>query len=309
MISIFTAYKNGIALVWKDKKMLFLVYGINFIFSYILALPVSMMLSNALAKTTAADKMLESFDYALYTSIMDGFGKGFSLSRVLITMGLFYLILNVFLSGGILAAFIKNQEFKLSEFLSDCVLYFKRFIKLFLISIVFLITAALIFMSLSKLFGYFTEGAATEHLSLILFIVRILILMVMLAFISMLFDYAKIMTVANDYHKMMETVKVAMMFIMMSLIKTVSLYTLYLFTAILILATYWVIESAFNVSSGFMVLIFFIWTQIYIIFKLWVRLSFFAGQYSFYLYSNTAMPGMSKAMLDEAVENYERRSE
>jgi hypothetical protein len=36
-------------------------------------------------------------------------------------------------------------------------------------------------------------------------------------------------------------------------------------------------------------------------------MSFFAGQYSFYHFSNTAMPGMTKNMLDAAVDNYEKR--
>jgi len=307
MISIFTAYKNGLAITWMEKKLLFLVYGLNFVFAYILAMPVSMMLSKALSKTTAADKLLQSFDYALYTSIMDGFGKGFSLSRVLITIGLFYLILNIFLSGGILSVFIKGQKFNLTGFLSDCVLYFKRFMKLFLISFMFLIGAALVYMLITKLFGYFTKDSATEHLPLFLFMIRVVILIAMLAFISMLFDYAKIMTVANDYHKMIETVKLAMMFIMMSFIKTVSLFKLYLFSTLLILALYWLIEGALHVSSGLMVLVFFIWTQLYMILKLWIRLSFYAGQYNFYLHSNTAMPGMSKEMLDEAVTAYENR--
>ena len=131
----------------------------------------------------------------------------------------------------------------------------------------------------------------------------------MLAFINMLFDYAKIMTVVYDYHKMIETVKLALMFIMMSLIKTAGLYMLYLFTAVSVFLLYWVVESALQVSSGFMVLMFFVLTQIYMLLKLWVRLGFFAGQYSFYFHSNTAMPGMSKAMLDESVANYELRNQ
>ena len=305
MINIFSAYKNGLVTVWKEKKLLFWVYGFNLIFAYVLAMPISMMLSRALAKTTAAEKMLESFDYAIYSSIMEGFGQGISLGRLLISIGLFYMILNIFLSGGILSALIKGQKLNITEFLSECVLYFNRFLKLFLISLVLLLMVFLLNMLLSRLFGYFTEEAATEHLSIILFMTRVIILVIVLAFINLLFDYAKIMTVVYDYHKMMETVKLALMFIMMSLIKTVGLYKLYLFTAVGIFLLYWVVESALQVSSGFMVLVFFIWTQIYMILKLWVRLGFFAGQYSFYYHSNTAMPGMSKAMLDEAVANYE----
>ena len=239
MISIFTAYKNGLGMVWKGKKLLFLVYGFNFIFAYVLAMPVSMMLSNSLAKSTAAEKMLESFDYTIFTSILDGFGRGISLSRLLISMGLFYMILNIFISGGILSALIKGQKLSLTEFLADCVCYFYRFLKLFLISLILLFTVFLLNILLSQLFGYFTEASATEHLSIILFVVRMIILVIFIVFINLLFDYAKIMTVVYDYHKMMETVKQALMFIMMSLVKTVSLYKLYLLTAIILFLLYW----------------------------------------------------------------------
>jgi hypothetical protein len=38
---------------------------------------------------------------------------------------------------------------------------------------------------------------------------------------------------------------------------------------------------------------------------MFVRLSFITGQYTFYHYSNTAMPGMTKKMLDDMVTAYE----
>ena len=36
-------------------------------------------------------------------------------------------------------------------------------------------------------------------------------------------------------------------------------------------------------------------------------MSFFAGQFYFYKFANTAMPGMTKEMLDRAVEDSEER--
>jgi hypothetical protein len=131
---------------------------------------------------------------------------------------------------------------------------------------------------------------------------------VLLAIINMLFDYAKIMIVVNDYHGMFKTVKQAMMFVMMSPRKTIGLYFSYLFTVILFLVIYLFVERFISVSGWLTILIYFIWTQIFTISRIWIRLSFFAGQYSFYHYSNAAMPGMTKEMLDKAVEDYEKRA-
>jgi len=125
----------------------------------------------------------------------------------------------------------------------------------------------------------------------------------------MLFDYAKIMTVVNDFHGMYSTVRHAMMFVMMSPGKTMGLYFSYLFSGVLFVVIYLVIESFISVTGWLTIIIFVFWTQIFMISRIWIRLAFFAGQFSFYHFSNTAMPGMTKQMLDEAVENYEKRTE
>jgi len=307
MISILTAYKNGLSAAWREKKMLFWLYGFNLLFAYLITLPLSAMLSKALDKTLAAENVLQAFDFTIYSTIMNQFGKGVNLGRTISTIGILYIIVNIFFAGGILKIFIEEKKFRLIDFFNGCVEYFNRFLRLFLFSVLFIIIAVITYLLISKLFGLLTENSATEHLPIILFILKIFIVGIMLAMINMLFDYAKIMTVVNDYHGMFKTVKQAMMFVMMSPKKTMGLYFSYLFTVILFMIIYLLIESFIPVTGWLTILIFFLWTQIFMISRIWIRISFFSGQYSFYHYSNTAMPGMTKEMLDKAVENYEKR--
>jgi hypothetical protein len=95
---------------------------------------------------------------------------------------------------------------------------------------------------------------------------------------------------------------------MMSPRKTIGLYFSYLFTAIFLMIIYLFVESFISVTGWLTILIFFLWTQIFMITRIWIRMSFFAGQYSFYRFSNTVMPGMTKEVLDKAVEDYEKRA-
>lgn len=307
MIGIIKAYKNGLSNALNEKKMIFWIYGFNLLIAYALTLPVSMILSNALDKTIATERMLSAFDLTIMTTIIRDFASGFSLFRWVITIALFYLVLNIFFAGGILNVFTNESRFKLSDFLAGCVKYFNRFLRLFAISLLFLIAVIFINMLLSKLSGFITENSTTEHVPVILFISRYFFLILLLALTNMLFDYAKIITVVNDFHGMFGAVKISIMFVMMSMRKTTGLYGLYFITAVFLLVLYLIIESVIHVDSGLMVLIFFLWTQIYMITKVWIRMSFFAGQFNFYKYANTAMPGMSKEILDSAVADYERR--
>jgi hypothetical protein len=308
MINIFTAYKNGLSAAWKQKKMLFWLYGFNLLFAYLITMPLSMILTAALDRTTAADKILQGFDYTIYTTIMGTYGKGFNIGRTIITIGLIYLIVNIFFAGGILTIFVQDKKFKLKDFLAGSVEYFNRFLRLFLLSLLFIISAVIVYLLISKLFGLLTSTSATEHLPIILFIFKILILGFMLAMINMLFDYAKIMTVVNDFYDMFNTVKQSIMFVMMSPRKTMGLYISYLITIILFLIVYLFIESLIEVTSWLTILIFFLLTQVFMLSRIWIRMSFFAGQYSLYRSINTAMPGMSQEMLDEAVKAYEQRA-
>jgi hypothetical protein len=302
-----SAYKNGLWNALNEKKLLFWLYGFNLLFAYILALPVSMMIANALDKTTTADRLLQAADITVLITFMMEYGKSISFVQLLTAIGILYIIFNIFFAGGILKTFVEEKKFELSDFFSGCIEYFNRFLRLFLISLIFFILIIILNFLLSKFFGIFTKDATTEHLPFILFFLRVLILSFLLAFVNMLFDYAKIMTVVNDFYGMFKTVNQAFIFVMMSMRKTIGLYMLFLFTAIILMAVYLFIESLLNVTSGLMVLIFFIWTQIYMISRVWIRMSFFAGQYSLYRHSNTAMPGMTKEMLDKAVTNYENR--
>jgi hypothetical protein len=308
MINILTAYNNGLLLAWQEKKMLFWLYGFNLLFAYLLTLPISMMLSTALGNTIAAEKVLQAFDFTSLVTIVDQFGNGVNLWRMISTIGLLYLIVNVFFAGGILKIFIEEKRFKLKSFLTGCVDYFKRFLKLFLFSLVFLLLAVITYLLISKLFGLLTENSATEHLPMMLFVLKVLILGVMLAIINMIFDYARIMTVVNDFYGMYKTIKQAMMFVIMIPRKTMTLYFLYLFTLIVLMIIYLFVESFINVTNWLTILLFFLWTQIFIISRLWIRISFFAGQYHFYRFSNTAMPGMTKEILDKAVDDYDKRA-
>jgi hypothetical protein len=307
MISIFTAYKNGLSLAWKERKMLILLYAFNLLFAYLVTLPFSDILSKALNNTIAADKVLQSFDYTTYTTIMDIFGKGVNFSRTITTIGILYLFVNIFFAGGILRIFIEEAKFSLNEFFKGCVEYFNRFLRLFLFSVISLLIAVLMFILFSKFLSLFTDNSTTEHLPFLFIVLRVLFLGTLLSIINMLFDYAKIMTVVNDYQGMYATIKQSMMFVMMSPLKTMSLYFSYLITILVLMLIYLFIESFISTSGWLTILTFVLGAQVFMISRIWIRMSFFAGQYSFYHYSNTAMPGLTKAMLEMDVENYEKR--
>ncbi len=307
MISIWSAYTNGIRVAWDYKKVVFLLYGINLFVAYLLLIPFSSMLDKALDNSTAALQLLEAFDITIFSSIISEYGRGSNLAGLIMSYGFVYLLLNTFFAGGILHLLKENIEFSIKEFLAGCVSYFKRFIKLLLLSIIFIIAVLLIYILIKALFGLFTKDAVTEFWPFVLFVIRMLLVICMVAIINMLFDYVKIIVVYNDFYRIFRSVKDTILFVMMSMGKTLGLYGLYFLTSLIILCIYLYMSSLFNITGPWTILIFFIVSQLYMIVKMFIRLCFFTGQFKFYKNSNTAMPGMTQEMLDGAVKDYEKR--
>jgi len=308
MISVFSAYIKGLQQAWHEKRLILVVYGFNLFFAYLITIPVSMMLEKGFANRIAATEMLHKFDLTYYLTIIRDFGAGLDVTRVILTFGLLYIVLNTFFAGGILTLFHRQEKFTLGDFFSGCVEFFSRFLRLFLFSLILFLLSIIIFFLLGALSGLITDNAATEFWPFLLFFLREFLLVLLLLFFNIILDYARIMTVVNDFHGMYQALKQAFMFVLMSMRRTMALYLLYLLTTVSLILMYLVVEHVLSVSSWITVLLFFIWSQLFMIARMWSRLSLFAGQYIFYKFSNTAMPGMTKEMLDKAVMDYEARS-
>jgi len=307
MISVWRSYIMGMTSAWQDKKMILFLYFTNFFIAYLMILPLSAMFEKAIDNTTAALTLLESFNISIFSSIWWEYGKGINLFRLISTFGLIYLVINTFFAGGILHLINENLTFSFKEFFKGAATYFKRFIKLFSISFLFFLMMLLTYLILSGFSSFLTRNSVTEFWPVILFFIRILIVIMMAGLINMIFDYAKILTVTNDFHRMFKTVKDTMMFVLMSMRKTTGLYALYFLTSVLMLVVYLLFSNFISVQSPVTILIIFIFSQVYMLIKMFLRVCFFTGQYVFYKHSNTAMPGMTREMLDEAVAEYDKR--
>lgn len=299
MTVIFKAFRQGLTDIWREKRLLFLVYTVNLFFAYLLTLPVIMMFSEALTNTTAADKLLEKFDFTIVTNIFMHFGKGLNLPTIIWPLGIFYLLLNTFLAGGIIQLFVSRQKFNFSAFVHACQVYYMRFLKLFALSLFFILTIVVINSLLARLFEWITADATTERMPFIFFSGRLLIIIAMLIITNMFFDYAKIITIVNETARTVRAVELAWFFVSRRFIESTGLYKLYLGTAILSFFVYLVVESYLQVSTPWMVFVIFLWTQIYILVKIWIRLSFFAGQTA--LYYRSVPAGMSGQLMENSI--------
>lgn len=201
-MNFITAYTSGLKTTFGKGKLWLLLYALNFLFAIFLAYPLSGFLGSKLGDTLAADKLLENFDFAISNDFVNQYGDAFSVIANQSVFGLLlYLLLSVFLVGGILNIFKEedNNGYGLADFWRGGGKYFWRMLRLM---IYFLAMQIGIFILFFMLFSMLTSGGLERFHNEGEIMRRGLMILPVYLFFSTIFfmihDYAKIHVVATD---------------------------------------------------------------------------------------------------------------
>jgi hypothetical protein len=98
----------------------------------------------------------------------------------------------------------------------------------------------------------------------------------------MLFDYAKIKTVAEDRRGMFRTAFSTLKFVFHHLGKILGLYYLIFLVAVILIIILLFIKDLIIPAHWGLIIVLFIVQQLIILARLWIRMLFFSGQLQFY---------------------------
>jgi len=303
---VFKSFTQGWGRVSKFKKMWFFLFLVNFLFALILAFPMQKTLEDSFGNSLVEDNMRKGFDYWWYRQFQYE-GKGLSKTFFafvgewgavlenlhglvigelfmrdysVISLGIIYLLLNIFFAGGIIGLYhSKGNRFSLTEFFAQAGRYFWPFLKLFVISLPFYIFLVYMLRSqLSRLIFISTIDKTTEWPSFLLNLGINLLALFLLCLINMVFDYAKISTVVQQGKSMLRQTGRAIKFVFQNFLRTLRLYYLIFAIGILLIAIYALIELQFDQSVIWSLLFILLIQQLFILGKIWIRLTFYASQ-------------------------------
>ncbi|MCX6567910.1 MAG: hypothetical protein NT147_02515, partial [Candidatus Aminicenantes bacterium] len=171
----------------------------------------------------------------------------------------------------------------LQAFFGDCGRYFWRFVRLFLASLVFLIlTFGVILRLLSALLNLWIENAWTEWTSVILGNLHFLVALLLLSVVHMVFDYARIAVVADEETKVLRALGHALNFLKKRFFRSWALYLLIIAGFIAGTVFFYAVFGLLSGPTALFVLLGFVWMQLNLLFRIWVKTLFFAAQAEFY---------------------------
>lgn len=268
MINIFS--KTFLNLFKKPLLVLFL-YLVGFVFAMLVARPFYVTFLNEANTSVALDKLISDFDFMIFTDFFHQGQKAFRPFLPLIfTLGIVYLLLNTFFSGGILDA-TEQDKFRFPRFFEASAKHFGRFAFL----LVFLFIFLMVLVSLAGMFFFIFAAVAeggSEKDYILWMIPPVLILVYFVGFVVIIGDYARVMlfqlpilTPYNAFWKAFTYI--------FKRPSAIALFWLIIVLGIILSVVYLGIDSLIGMHAGLTIFIMFLVQQVFVFGRTFLKIS------------------------------------
>lgn len=293
-------------------KLVCYVFGINLLLTLFLTIPLYNELRISAGSGFVGERLNKGFDFLWWQEVQDkadGLAKTFTptamgmgailtnleyltqpatarhLPAAILIACLVYIITRTILSGGILHLIKEGEKiFQIKSFFFGIGRFAARFLAILSISWVFYYAAGWIFSGrLRTIFMKVDETALTEKPGFFLEIVASSIILGLLFFIQMVFDYIRIRVVAEDSKSILKASRQALTFVIRNLLSALRLYYFFVILAVLATAVFLAAGGSAVRPMGLGALaLSFLLQQIYVFILIWLRILLYRGEWQLY---------------------------
>ena len=274
-MKIINALKYGFRLASLNLKLWSLLYLINLLFAGLVVVPLLYYLGGKLAMTKATDRLIGGFDFTLFNDFLNQYPEFLRLlSTQTMVVGILFILLYVFLTGGILTR-LKNMEtdlHRLGNFWTGCGKYFWRLLRLsFYFMLIHLSVAGLFFAifswSVAGGLDYFTSEAAIFFRAKICFFLYGFFAL----FFFMVHDYAKVLVITNNRRLVFRDFWGAFRFVIENIGTTFGVYLLLFGLFVLVSFLYGLLDGFIH-QMGIPSLVLFLTGQVFVLAQIGFKL-------------------------------------
>ncbi|MDH7511652.1 MAG: hypothetical protein QHH14_01750 [Clostridiales bacterium] len=275
---------SGFFTASRKARLAIYLWLANFLFSLVLVAPFYFLLQRDLARSLAGENLFKGQDLLWLGDLVYKYQDVLPLFLGWLALpSLFYLVLQVFLNGGVLGRISVGERVNLAAFLSDSARYFWRFFRVFLISIIgYVLVFGLLGRGLSAFFKIWTESASTQWTPLIASFLRLFIFLLLFSIVKMFFDYVKVGLVVEESKKTVRATLANFQFLGRRFFRAWGLFLLVGLMFIGLSIGYYLGARLIPKNSISPLVILFIWQQVYILARSWTTVLFFSTEYEFF---------------------------
>jgi hypothetical protein len=274
---------KGMVLAFQKRRLAVRLWAVNLLFSLFAVGPLFFLMAGHMSHSFSGKQALQKLDILwLGDAIYRFMNVAPAVFGSALLAAALYLLLSVFLNGGVIGALNRETRTTLADFFHDCGLYFWRFFRLFLLSLpAYLIVMALFFPLLRAFLEIFNRRAATEWPALIVSNLRFLALVLLLTIVAMFFDYVKIGLAAGGRKKVLSETWLTLKFMKRRFFRAWGLYLLAGLVFVALTVFYLEIARILPKNRPLLVLLVFLWQQFYILCRQACRVLFYATEIEF----------------------------
>ena len=283
-MSVFTAIAKGLGTTLRKPRIVAILYVFNVLFAVAAAAPLLFIVQQELGPSLLGSN-IRPVDLMWIGEAVLKYGAALTpLLGGLLVVGSLYLVLHIFLNGGIVGRLLDREgSSKLEPFFADGGRYFWRYVRIFLLSLVFwVLTFGVVLNLISTLVRPLAENAWTEWLPLVLSNIHFLITLLLLSIVHMIVDYTRIAVVSDGERSVLRALRHALRFLGARFFRS---WGIYLALVVLTLAgtvVFYVVLGRFAAPGVAGVAAGLVWMQLYVLFRLWMRTVFVAAQAEYY---------------------------
>jgi len=277
MRNIIPTYISGIKLLFLKWKAWLIVLACNIIFAMLIAKPFNSLLDTVSGHSEAPLLGLLRFDFNFIADVINNHGSEL---QVLVgqaaVYAFVYLLLNIFLSGGLIESYLHVFErFEFRKFWFNCA---KHFWRLFRLALYFI--GAQLFVLGTCIFVYTKLGLSPFELESdgdLIFRTRVIfaVFIVLMAWTDMVNEYAKVKVVSSSEGKFILPILISVKyFCLKHFFPILLLFLLCVLSFLLILGLYSLVNNIFVMTSLSSIILALIIGQIYLFLRIGTRLLF-----------------------------------
>jgi len=302
-----TAFLDGITRVGRAPLILAGVWTLTFFVSLPLALGLRGMIVDHLGSSLAADDavngvnlewMQEFREQASGLGVtlrptvvgagavldnLSGFLDNTSRPIVIVSAASAYILMWLFLAGGIIDRYARDRVIGTHGFFSACGVFFFRFLRLGALQwlVYTFLFKYLLEWLLDDLYPRMIHDVSVERTALFARAALYIVFAIVLAGCNLIFDYAKVRAVVEDRRSMIGALTAALGFIQRNYAAAVGLFLIDLLMFAGVVALYILVAPGVG-GGGITMWMAFVAGQMYVAARLWVKLLFWASETSLF---------------------------
>jgi hypothetical protein len=193
----------GFGLLLRRQSVLWWVFIVNLVCGALGTAPAMRALSQALGHSLAGKPLTNGFDLGTFIELLRLPDVNIMRSATgSYVFAFVFFVFMLFVTGGILETYRQDRKLSISEFFGASGLFFWRFVRLMLLSMIPFAIAGMIYQGLSKAADHIGERAIADQVGIFLFWLAVFVFLVMALKIRLWFDVAQVRAVAQSERRM-----------------------------------------------------------------------------------------------------------